>query len=588
MSKKDKSLKATFEIVLENYKKKDFKNAEIYCYKILSIDPNHFDSISMLATIAAINKNFDKAIELLNKAIKIQPNNTGAIHNLGTAHKEIGKSKEAINYYKQVLAINPKHTNANYNLGLVFYTLNDLKTAKSYLKKTVDIQKNYGLAFYSLANVHRELKEFYDAVSCYQKAIEINPNLVSAHNNLGLVFRGFNDFENAIKCYQKAITLNPNHGGAHYNLALAYKELGQFDKSIEAHEAAIKIEPENLAHYYYLSELKKGILNTSLKNKINKIINSGKSTKSNNAFGNYLLANYERKTKNYENELKHLIKGHQNFFDSNRKKFELGVKYIFDDVLQISEGVKVDTKDQAKYNEIKPIFIIGVPRCGSTLIEKIIGSGKKMISMGEETSVFENYVNKKILDKQSLNLGSVKEVRNEFYDIYKQKGLLSKKYDNIFTDKSLTNFFYLELIKDIFPAAKIINCKRDILSSIMSIFQNNLTELSWTHDLDNVFKYFDNYFEIIENYNEINPNIIYQLELEKLINNPEEESKKLMKFCELPWDKKCLEFYKRKDLISKTASNIQIRKAIYKYPSDKYFPYKKFLDKYGKKYYWFK
>ena len=76
-------------------------------------------------------------------------------------------------------------------------------------------------------------------------------------------------------------------------------------------------------------------------------------------------------------------------------------------------------------------------------------------------------------------------------------------------------------------------------------------------------------------------------QFEKLVNNPEEESKKLMKFCELPWDKKCLALYKRKDLISKTASNIQIRKAIYKHSLDKYLPYKKFLDKYGKKYSWF-
>ena len=121
----------------------------------------------------------------------------------------------------------------------------------------------------------------------------------------------------------------------------------------------------------------------------------------------------------------------------------------------------------------------------------------------------------------------------------------------------------------------------------MSIFQNNLTELAWTHDLENVFKYFNNYLEIINNYNEVNPNIIYQLQFEKLANNPVEESKNLMKFCELPWDKKCLEFYKRKDLISKTASNVQIREAIYKHSLEKYLPYKIFLDKYGKKYSWF-
>ena len=121
----------------------------------------------------------------------------------------------------------------------------------------------------------------------------------------------------------------------------------------------------------------------------------------------------------------------------------------------------------------------------------------------------------------------------------------------------------------------------------MSIIQNNLTELAWAHNLDNIFKYFNNYFEIIENFKKINPNFIYDLQFERLVDNPEEESKKLMKFCELPWDKKCLEFYKRKDLISKTASNLKIRQTIYKHSLGKYLPYKKFLVKYEEKYSWF-
>ena len=187
-----------------------------------------------------------------------------------------------------------------------------------------------------------------------------------------------------------------------------------------------------------------------------------------------------------------------------------------------------------------------------------------------------------------MNLGKVTDVRNELSEIYKQKGLVYEKYDNVFTDKSLNNFFYLELIKDIFPNAKIINCNRDLLSSIMSIYQNNITELAWVHNLDNIFKYFDNYLDIIENFEKNNPNIIYELQLEKLINNPEEESKKIMEYCELPWDKKCLEFYKRKDLISKTASNIQIRGAINKDNLKKYLPYKEYLSKYQKSYPWFK
>ena len=237
--------------------------------------------------------------------------------------------------------------------------------------------------------------------------------------------------------------------------------------------------------------------------------------------------------------------------------------------------------------KIKPIFIIGVPRSGSTLIEKVIGSGKKFIPMGEEVAIFENFINNKILEKKSLNLGEVKSFREELVGIYKDRGLIKEKNNFVFTDKSLNNFFYLGLIKEIFPQAKVINCRRKTLSSIISIFQNNLTDLAWTHNLEHIFKYFDNYFKIINEFKKKYPNFIYDLNFENFTNEPEIESKKLMSFCNLVWDKKCLEFYKRKDLISKTSSNLQIRKAIYKHSEKKYLPYKQFLKKYGDKYSWY-
>jgi len=161
------------------------------------------------------------------------------------------------------------------------------------------------------------------------------------------------------------------------------------------------------------------------------------------------------------------------------------------------------------------------------------------------------------------------------------------KVEFTFTDKSLENFFYIGFIKEIFPNAKVVNCKRNVLSSIMSMFQNNLIDTGWAHDLEYIFKYIDIYYRMIENFKKIFPDFIYELQYEKFVDNPEIESKKLLTYCNLPWDKKCLEFYKRKDLISKTASNIQIRQAIYKHSSDKYLPYKKLLDKYGNKYSWF-
>ena len=121
----------------------------------------------------------------------------------------------------------------------------------------------------------------------------------------------------------------------------------------------------------------------------------------------------------------------------------------------------------------------------------------------------------------------------------------------------------------------------------MSIFQNNLTELAWAHDIENIFKYCDNYFKITKKFKEKYPDAVYELEFEKFTDDPEAESKKLMKFCDLVWDKKCLSFYKRKDIISKTASYKQIRKAIYKHSLERYVPYRELLNTFGKKYPWF-
>ena len=585
MNKNQQSLKTIFVEALGHYRKKDFKTAEVFCYKILSIDRNHFDSISLLANIFAVNRNFDKAKEFLEKAIKIQPENITILNNLGTAYRELGDTEKAMTFYQKVLGINSNHTNANYNLGLIFYRLKEPRRAKEYLEKTVKIQPNYAFAHFSLGNLQKELKKLKQAKESYLKAIELRPSFASAQNNLGLVFSNIGDPDSAVKCYKKALEIDPKHAGAYNNLGRLYTETGELEKAIESYKVAIKLEPQNLVHTYYLSELDKNFLNSEVKNKTEEILNNKETYRINLVYGNFLLSRYERNEKNYEKEFNYLIKAHKNYFELKKKKFESGIKYCFNDVLQISKFAKL--KNANNNNKIKPIFIIGVPRCGSTLIEKIIGSGKESIPMGEEVVVLEHFINKKVFEKKSLNLGEADSFGDELVSIYKNRGLIDEKSNFVFTDKSLNNFFYLGLIKVIFPESKVINCRRESLSSIMSIFQNNLTELAWAHNLENIFKYFDYYFQIIDEFKKKYPGFIYDLNFENFTNEPEIESKKLLKYCNLAWDKKCLKFYKRKDIIAKTTSRIQIRKPIYKHSSDKYLPYKKLLDKYGNKYSWF-
>ena len=314
-----------------------------------------------------------------------------------------------------------------------------------------------------------------------------------------------------------------------------YTKSGQFQKAAKCLQTALKDKPNDLETFYMLHRLGEKILDSALKNKIVKAISDDSCTKINLAYGNLLLSKFEQQAGNYERELDYLLKGHDYFFRSKDTKFKEELKYWFNILPRIEDIVNLEKSDENNHH-IKPIFIVGLPRCGSTLIEKVITSGPKHISTGEETEIF-NFL---------IHQGS----KEKILDAYRQRNLIQAASDYTFTDKSLENFFYIGFIKKIFPNAKIINCTRDTLSSVISILQTNLTEVAWAHHLEHIDQFFDLYHQKIEQLKTTFPNFIYDLNYEKFINNPETESHKLMEYCGLPWDKKCLEFYKRKDIVS--------------------------------------
>ena len=480
-------------------------------------------------------------------------------------------------------------TEETFDLAVKNHKKNNLQIAENLYKEALKTNPNHFESIYYLGTLLAQTQRFDLAKPLLFKAMQIQPNNADAHNNFGNVLKELGKYQKAKSSYEKAIQIQPNYASAHYNLGIVLLELGEYQKAKSSYEMAVKYKPENLVYLYHLSRLDEKILHSNLKNKIYEIIERSNSAKKNIAYGNFLLSKYELKAKKYKNEFDYLLKGHQYYFESEKKKFKKRVEYLLNVLPKRKELINLNryNKNIKKDNYvIKPIFIIGVPRCGSTLIEKIIASGNQYIPIGEETSIIDSVVENLINHKQSLN-SDIENFQTKIVETYKQKGLVQEKSNYMFTDKSLENFFYIDIIKEIFPQAKVINCRRNALSSIMSTLKNNLLFLEWTHNLEHIFKYYDVYYQMIKNFEKTLPNFIYDLQYEKFVSDPENEAKKLMKFCGLPWDIKCLEFYKRRDLISKTASNFQIRKAIYKDSINKYLPYKQFLSKYGNKYSWF-
>jgi len=555
MDKKNLTTKETFDLAVQNRQKNNLQVAENLYREILKTNPDHFSSIFYLGALFAKISNFQEAKKLFKKAIEIQPKFSPAHTNLGSVFQKLGELQQAANCCQKAIEIAPKNPIPHANLGAIL----------------------------------KDLGEFEKAINCCQKAIEIAPSYTSSYHNLALIFQELGEIQKAIDCYEELKQIEPNSLKAHQNLGRLYVVLGNTQKAINSYQEALKYEPENLQHYYDLISLNKEILNLNLKNKINEIIKNKNCTKNNLAYGSFLLAKYEFNEKKYEKEFNYLLEGHRYYFDLKDKKYQNDVGYWLNKLPETKELFDFNKSNvviKATNHAIKPIFIVGVPRCGSTLVEKIIASGTKIIPTGEEIGVIGTFVKEKLIKKQSSNL-EIENIQIKLSEMYKKKRLIHEKNDYTFTDKTLENFFYIGMIKEIFPHAKVINCKRSPLSSIMSILQNNLPGVPWAHNLKHIFKYFDIYYKIINNFKKKFPNFIFELDLDKLVNNPETESHKLMEFCDLPWDKKCLEFYKRKDLISKTTSNIQIRKAINKDSIKKYLPYKQFLSKFGDKYNWF-
>ena len=428
-----------------------------------------------------------------------------------------------------------------------------------------------------------------------KKVLKDEPGNFIALNNLGSIYLAKNDLKKAKKFFSKAIDIKKDYSTAMFNLAKINDEMGKKNEAIRLYKNAIKHDPNNLGFYYSLSRVDKNFYVIDNIEHIKKILIK-KISNFNKSSGFFILAHDERRKKNLEKEFKYLNEAHKHFHFSNEKINNQISFYWIRLMPKVIE--KFDFSfEKKKLKKIKPIFIMGLPRSGSTLVESIICSGKKIIPNGGETAILNRIFidnNKKFFsEKQFLDSHKKLEINETLFvqntiNHYKKLNLLNKNENNVFTDKSLENFFYIELIIKFFPDSKIVICKRNIFEIIISIYQNFLPKITWSHSLDNILEYIDNYLTITNSFKKKYSNKIHFIELEELTREPVKLSKNLFNFCNLEWDKKCLEFYKRDDLVTKTASNQQIRNKIFNNDPKKYKAYKQFLSTYSNKYEWLK
>ena len=335
-------------------------------------------------------------------------------------------------------------------------------------------------------------------------------------------------------------------------------------------------------HYKYITEIEKS----------NKISLYEKS------LVYFILAKKERENKNYKKEINYLKKFNINSFNSNYI-YNQSAQFYYNEIINkfFNKIEFLNNKNTKKNKNYTPIFIVGLPRSGSTLLESILTSSDETVKTCAESHVFnmsileqagpEIFTKNFDIKKFTFKIDQMK-LENSVLQRYNNFNFINKDLNFIFIDKSLENFFNIEIIMKIFPNARFLHTFRDPIDSVISIYQSMLPELSWTHKIEDILDYTNSYKKVINYFKIKYPNNIMDIDLKKFTNQAEESGKKIYEFCDLKWNKKYLEFYKRKDLHSKTISFNQIRKKISIYDIKKYQPYINLLDQYKNKYEWLK
>ena len=488
--------------------------------------------------------NYEKVIEKTEVLLK-KDKQVPFYNLLGLSYRQLGQQENAEEIFKKGLKIFPNNISILSNIGAFYRSTGKLDDAENYLNEALNINNKDFTVLVNLANVKRD--------------------------------KGQN--KESIQLYEKAYNLNKNNETLLINLAGAYQIDAQFDSSKKILKEINDKYPQNTKadhmyssiHNYEEKDLHRDQMNQKLSSK-----NLSQENISNLCFA---IAKSYSDIKNYADSSKFFIKANNannNLLKDCDFKVEENIFKIIKDKFN-----NFQFKDTAQSSEPEIIFILGLPRSGTTLTHQIVSSHSKVFGAGE-LAILNNIFNSKISDINFLktffdnkNTSDINNLSNQIMGMFKQ-------FDNkIILDKAPLNFRWIGFIKILFPNSKIIHCKRDLKDTTLSIYKNVFDggSLPWSYDQENLIQFVKMYNDLMQFWHEKLPGEIYDCHYEKLVNDQVKETKKLIEFCNLPWEESCID-YTKNDTGIKTVSISQARKPIYKTSvrlSDKYIDYLDFL-----------
>lgn len=570
----------------------------------LRLNPNQPEALNNQGYALQNLGRHEEALTCYDQALKLMPGYAGAWYNRGNLLQDMERHDEAISSYQQALAIRPDHADSWINLGKAFRQAERYDEALDSYRKAISLAPNNAVAYNNLGNTLSSLKRYGEAEANFNKAILLTPTYADAYLNLGLALQEQEKFDEALACYQKAVSLKPEEARAHLTLGKTYQELGNLDSALASYDQAIRLKhdyadayagkgnllielgkmqeatailqqavadmPDEIAPLAALLALKTNHDDEQLiarlesryaqrealphDDHISLDFSVGKTMEALGRYDDAFMAYEEGNRLHYQD----------NPFDEEADIRQLTSTLSYFSSELFSESASILEALPASEEKRVPIFIVGMPRSGTTLTEQILSSHPNLFGAGE-LGVMNSLARKvEIPPREAADWeDKIRELR-EFGRSYLDQVWQLAPEALYITDKLPHNFMHLGLIHLMLPNAKIIHVMRDPMDNCFSCYALRFKKShQYCYDLEMLGRHYLRYKQYMQHWHNVLPEgRILDVRYEDTVADLEGQARRILEYVGLPWDPACLNFHENKRAV-RTASVTQVRRPIY-------------------------